>query len=410
MSYRFVKITTFYPEYLRYYYSRNPQIVSQSYKSQLTHLLGDAYGLSNFFQIHLQELGVDAHEIISNAEPLQRAWAREHGLTQTGKDLVAQQIKALKPDVVMFQDSLIFNGLWVKDLRSEMSFIKLILGSCCTPFGDEEVNRFHSFDYLITCSPGFYDAFRKADLPTMLMYHAFEHTLLPRIEKNNNFPQTDLLFAGSFVSKSGFHLERIDLMENLLAKGVKMRIHTNLQRDSAPKLIAKKAAYYAAQQLKKMNLNSIIASTPVLKLASSWEKSPQNSEFSKAFHQSISPPVYGLEMLQALNHSKMGFNVHLDANPVTDYAANIRLFEVTGTGSCLVTDWKRNIKELFEPDQEIITYSSSAECVEKINWLMNHPDERAKIAKAGQARCLRDHTYQKRAMQLNEFILGNLRK
>lgn len=90
-------------------------------------------------------------------------------------------------------------------------------------------------------------------------------------------------------------------------------------------------------------------------------------------------------------------------------AGNIRLFEATGMGTCLVTDYKDNIHELFEPEKEIVTYRSAEECIDKIKWLLNHPDDMEKIAKAGQQRTLRDHTIAKRAAQLNEIISRHLK-
>ncbi|MFN6031973.1 MAG: glycosyltransferase [Dolichospermum sp.] len=37
-------------------------------------------------------------------------------------------------------------------------------------------------------------------------------------------------------------------------------------------------------------------------------------------------------------------------------------------------------------------------------WLLDHPQEREAIAKAGQARTLKDHTFAQRAIQLDEII------
>ena len=50
------------------------------------------------------------------------------------------------------------------------------------------------------------------------------------------------------------------------------------------------------------------------------------------------------------------------------------------------------------------------ECIEKIKWLLDHPKEREEIAKAGQKRVLKDHTFKIRANQLNEIILKELKK
>jgi len=87
----------------------------------------------------------------------------------------------------------------------------------------------------------------------------------------------------------------------------------------------------------------------------------------------------------------------------------MRLFEATGVGSCLVTDWRKNIRELFEPDREVVTYRSPEECVEKATWLLDHPRERLEIARAGQARALKDHTFVPRGAQLDAIVRSALR-
>jgi len=116
----------------------------------------------------------------------------------------------------------------------------------------------------------------------------------------------------------------------------------------------------------------------------------------------IKPPFFGLEMYQALKDSRITLNIHADSSPT--HASNMRLFEATGVGSCLVTDWKENISGLFEPGRELITYKSAGECIEKIKWLLKHPAEREAIARAGQARTLKDHTYARRGKQFIEII------
>jgi len=88
----------------------------------------------------------------------------------------------------------------------------------------------------------------------------------------------------------------------------------------------------------------------------------------------------------------------------------MRLFEATGVGSCLVTDHKKNIKDLFEPDHEVITFKTDIEAVAKIRWLIEHPEKRREIASAGQQRTLKEHTFEKRAAILNEIISRELNR
>jgi spore maturation protein CgeB len=85
-------------------------------------------------------------------------------------------------------------------------------------------------------------------------------------------------------------------------------------------------------------------------------------------------------------------------------ADNMRLFEATGIGACLLTDQKPNISEHFESDYEIVTYRSPEECVERAKWLLDHPDEGRRIGAAARSRTLRSHTYQHRAVELDQII------
>ena len=92
-----------------------------------------------------------------------------------------------------------------------------------------------------------------------------------------------------------------------------------------------------------------------------------------------------------------------------DYAGNLRLYELTCVGTCLLTDNKSNINNFFNPDTEIVTYDNIDECVEKMKWLTDNPIKAKQIAEAGQRRTLKDHNYKVRMEQLNTIILENLK-
>ena len=87
-----------------------------------------------------------------------------------------------------------------------------------------------------------------------------------------------------------------------------------------------------------------------------------------------------------------------------NYANNMRLYEATGMGSLLLTDKKDNLKKLFEEDREIVTYKSKEEALHKYNYLINNPAELANIAKAGQLRTLKEHTYENRIKELIQIL------
>src|SRR5262249_20585498 len=103
-------------------------------------------------------------------------------------------------------------------------------------------------------------------------------------------------------------------------------------------------------------------------------------------------------MFEVLHSSLITLNHHVDV--AGRYAGNIRLFEATGVGALMITDWKENLHEIFEPGKEVVAYRTPEECVELAQYYLDHEDERRAIATAGQKRVLREHTYRHRMQQL----------
>jgi spore maturation protein CgeB len=116
--------------------------------------------------------------------------------------------------------------------------------------------------------------------------------------------------------------------------------------------------------------------------------------------------VWGLDMYRALARSRITLNRHI--NVAENNANNMRLYEATGVGSLLLTDRKDNLAELFEVGKEVVAYSSQEEAAELIRHYLAHPEDAAAIAKAGQARTLRDHTYSRRMEELVKILNRHL--
>jgi spore maturation protein CgeB len=115
----------------------------------------------------------------------------------------------------------------------------------------------------------------------------------------------------------------------------------------------------------------------------SWEDYKTISRISK-------PNLFGKEMYRKLAESRIGLNIHIDAS--SDRMGNMRLFEVTGMGACLLTDRKSNLADFFEEGKEVVVFNDAADAVAKLKWLLSDPDCCRKIAAAGQARTIKDHS------------------
>ena len=103
-------------------------------------------------------------------------------------------------------------------------------------------------------------------------------------------------------------------------------------------------------------------------------------------------------MYRALARSRITLNRHI--NVAENNANNMRLYEATGVGAMLLTDRKDNLQDLFEIGREVVAYSSKEEAAELVRYYLEHPQEAEQIAKAGQARTLREHTYAHRMQEL----------
>jgi spore maturation protein CgeB len=77
-----------------------------------------------------------------------------------------------------------------------------------------------------------------------------------------------------------------------------------------------------------------------------------------------------------------------------------RNFEVPGCGSLLLTDAVPRLDEYYCIDKEVVCFRSSKELTEKIRYYLSHDDEREAIAAAGYARTLKEHTYERRFIDI----------
>lgn len=81
-----------------------------------------------------------------------------------------------------------------------------------------------------------------------------------------------------------------------------------------------------------------------------------------------------------------------------------RNFEIPGAGGFLLTSHADNLDEYFAPGREIAIFSSVDDLISQIRHYLAHPDERERIRAAGHARALRDHTYERRFLDIFNVI------
>ncbi|HEX8556623.1 MAG TPA: glycosyltransferase [Pyrinomonadaceae bacterium] len=380
---RLLKIGVYYPSYLEQFYARRPGLAGAPYASQHAALIGDCFGSSDFWTRELSSLGYETCDLIINAGPLQKAWASERGLAFAEGgwlfDIAEAQVGDFRPDVLIVADYSTVTAAFLRRLREVCPSIRLVLGWCGAPYGDGSV--FGEWDVVLSCVPELVAHFRRAGHRARHVNHAFEPRVLEKLGARADAPAADFVFIGSLVKSERFHLGREKLLTRLVEE-------TGLQIWSEVGPPPPSRLRRAARLLRGGAAGS-----------------PPPSVDARIARRAR-PPLFGLDMFRQLRAGRVALNTHIDIS--THSASNMRLFEATGVGACLLTDAKENLGELFEPDAEVVAYRDTDECVEKVEYLLGHESRRRDIAAAGQRRTLRDHTFASRAALVDAVIREEL--
>ncbi len=384
---RLLKIGVYYPAYLEQFYAERPGLSARSYAAQHAALMDDCFGSSDFWTRALGTLGYETCDLVANAGPMQRAWAPEHGFAFDESDwlfdITAAQVKDFRPEVLIVADYSTVTAAFLRRLKDSCPSLRLVLGWCGAPYGDGSV--FAECDVVLSCVPELVAHFREVGHRSRHVNHAFEPRVLEKLD-DRAAPPADFVFIGSIVKSERFHLGREQLLSRLVAE-TDLQIWSEVAPRPSPRQIFGDMKRRAA----RLFLGDAMTST-----------SPPPSQVDERILSRARPPLFGLKMFRQLRAGRVALNTHIDISPTS--ASNMRLFEATGVGTCLLTDWRANLAELFEPDAEVVAYRDAAECVEKVRYLLAHETERRRIAAAGQRRTLREHTFARRAAQIDDII------
>jgi spore maturation protein CgeB len=400
-----------YDSYLDQVYAESPWLRTELFQTQREKLMEDGFGTNGAWTAALKPLGYEVLEIYANAAPLQRAWASEESIPWPRlnwlTEIAFSQVKAFEPDVLFLDDPIRFSSAWLTRLRNECRSLRLMIGSFGAP--NYDIAALKQCDLLLSCNKGLILDCSRKSIPVNYFKHAFDTSILPDLPVRRPCRE-EVLFTGGLVRSPGFHLNREAVLETL-ASQVPLAIHCPQASISIGQDITNTAVrrgVYA--MMKTLNLvgfeSETLGKLPRIGPAARWKAWPR-SQLNPLLRPHMRPAFYGLRMLAAMRTSAVSLNIQPETN--VHGGMNMRLFEGTGVGTCLLTDHKEDLSECFEPDREIVTYRNPEECREKAQWLLAHPKEREEIAAAGQRRCMRDHTRDMRAVELNEMILSKLR-
>ncbi len=86
------------------------------------------------------------------------------------------------------------------------------------------------------------------------------------------------------------------------------------------------------------------------------------------------------------------------------YALKMRDFDGPMSGSLYLTHDNPDLRLVYKVGEEIVTYRSMDDCISKVRWYLSQEKARERVAQAGRARALADHTWEKRFRDLFAFL------
>lgn len=82
----------------------------------------------------------------------------------------------------------------------------------------------------------------------------------------------------------------------------------------------------------------------------------------------------------------------------------LRAFDILGSGGFLLTNYQADFPDCFLPGEDFIYYESKEDLLCKIEYYLNHEDERKAIAANGFAKTAAHHTYKHRIQEILSII------
>lgn len=81
-----------------------------------------------------------------------------------------------------------------------------------------------------------------------------------------------------------------------------------------------------------------------------------------------------------------------------------RIMDIMGAGGFVLTNYCEETAELFEEDKEIVMFRTPEELIQKVDYYLEHEEEREQIARAGHERAMNDYTYEKKIKKLLDWV------
>lgn len=354
-----------YDEFLRNIYRTNCKLQDTRYEVQLCTIMKYCFGAADFYTHALRELGHEATDVLWNGIQMQKRWARDQApslhdtfpqnapwpeLRTWLWQVLEARVEAEKPDVLYLQT--------IYDLPADLlhrmkRHARLLVGQRAAPIPTDYDHS--ALDLVISSLPNMVAQFKTMGLDAEFQPLGFDARVLECLPPQKKL--WDVVFVGGLGST---HAKRTEFLE------------------------------------------AIAQRTPIHIWGYGVDSIRDDSPLLHNYHGQ----AWGEDLYRHFNAARIVLNVH--SSWAEGYANNLRMFEATGVGTCLLTDHMTNINDYFQPGKEVFTYADEKECIRMIHHILKHETEREAVAHAGQKQTLSTYTYEAIAKQMESMLSARL--
>jgi spore maturation protein CgeB len=135
---------------------------------------------------------------------------------------------------------------------------------------------------------------------------------------------------------------------------------------------------------------------------SGWDDKPMPANVRRLGH-------VGTAEHNAFNASPLAvLNVARDSMADVGFSPATRVFEAAGAGACLITDAWEGIELFLRPDEEVLVARDGEDVAQHLQALT--PERARTIGEAARQRVLAEHTYARRAAEVDQLLRRELAK
>ena len=106
---------------------------------------------------------------------------------------------------------------------------------------------------------------------------------------------------------------------------------------------------------------------------------------------------YYEQMPLVFRHSRINLNISLRS---IKSGIPLRAFDIMGSGGFLLSNFQTDFLDAFTPGEDFVYYESEEDLLQKIDYYLEHEDERAAIAKNGHDKVAAAHTFRHRVQEM----------